>query len=672
MSNTNINGGTGAGLHIEGGSVTLQGNTFRDNNAAGGGGVNVEHGTMTSTGDRFLDNSAFWSGGLRIWDGDVTISDATFRANSAGNKGGGVAVIGPSTVTLRSCLLQENWTENTNSGGGGLHVDHADAVVTLSGNTVLSNTTWLDASPGGGLLVDQGTVVMSWNTFRGNSATSGGGVRVEQGTVTSTCDRFVDNSAFWSGGLEVRGGDVAVSNAIFEANSAGNTGGAIAVIGSSKLVLQDSLIQDNESQNDGQGGGGIFVNDPLADVTLSGNTIAGNTTSYNGGSGGGLKVQNGIVVAYENTFQGNSAAGGGAVEGGGGSLTLRRNRFVSNSAFFGGTLQLAGANVTMNANTILGSNAGPAQGTAVSVTGGTVDARNDVIADILNPDGEAVYVGAGTLVARHWTLANNGSYAVLLAGGTATLTNAIIAGHTVAGLSGAGITAGTTLFHNNGTNCADGAICSNSLSGDPAFVDPAAGDYHITIGSAAMDAGVDALVNDDLDGHYRPYNLGPDIGADELVATVADPGSSTTLVYTDTWGSPTAINMPAGAVEDPITLLYTPVATATAPTGLGFAGHAFDLEGYSGETLLPGLALDAPATVTIAYTQTEVSGLDKTALVLYYWDGAGRAWQDAACGPYERNADENWVSVPICHLSRFALFAEELHAVYLPVLLRNQ
>ena len=47
------------------------------------------------------------------------------------------------------------------------------------------------------------------------------------------------------------------------------------------------------------------------------------------------------------------------------------------------------------------------------------------------------------------------------------------------------------------------------------------------------------------------------------------------------------------------------------------------------------------------------------------------AWQDAACGPYERNADENWVSVPICHLSRFALFADELHAVYLPLVLRS-
>jgi hypothetical protein len=436
--------------------------------------------------------------------------------------------------------------------------------------------------------------------------------------------------------------------------------------------VEDSIIQDNQSANDFEGGGGIFVDDPNADVTLARNLIAGNVSSYMGGSGGGLRVQSGTVVACQNTFTGNSAAGGGAVAVGGGSLTLGHNRFVSNSAFFGGTLKLSGASVTMNGNVILGSDGGSAQGTAISVGGGTVDARNDVIADIANPDGEGVYVEGGTLTARHWTLANNGSYGVLLTGGTATLTNPIVSGHTTAGLSGPGITANTTLFYDNGANCTDGAICNNSLSGDPAFVDAAGGDYHIAIGSEAMDAGVDVGVDDDLDGHYRPYNLGPDIGADELVATAVDPGSSATLVYTDSLGSPTVIYVPAGAVEDPITLLYTPVPTATAPEGLGFAGHAFDLEGYSDEMPLPGLPLDPPALVTIAYTQTEVSGLDESTLVLYYWDGVGQAWQDAACGPYERNADENWVSVPICHLSRFALFADELHAVYLPLLLRNQ
>jgi hypothetical protein len=647
--------------------------------AYGGDTIKVAQGVYTSSGAEVarVEKAVTLAGGYSITNWSTAYPDtqpSVLDAEDADRRGVYVDGTGLGPITLSGLTVQGGAPQAVGEDppfGGGIYVQGGD--VTIRHSLVMSNTAFSEnGGGGGGLNIEGGTVSLEYNTYQDNDAIGGGGVHVQHGTVTSVGDRFLGNGAFWSGGLEVWDADVVVNDAIFQDNFAGNTGGAVAVIGPSKVVVEDSIIQDNQSANDFEGGAGIFVNDPNADVTLARNLIVGNVASYNGGSGGGLRVQSGTVVAYQNTFTGNSGAGGGAVEGGGGSLTLRHNRFVSNSAFFGGTIELRGASATMNGNVILGSGGGSAQGTAISVGGGTVDARNDVIADIANPDGEAVYVDGGTLTARHWTLANNGSYGVLLTGGTATLTNLIVSGHTTAGLSGPGITANTTLFYDNGANCADGAICNSSLSGDPAFVDPAGGDYHITIGSEAMDAGVDAGVHDDLDGHYRPYNWGPDIGADELVAAAVDPGSSTTLIYTDTLGSPTTIYVPAGAVADPITLLYTPAPTATAPAGQGFAGHAFDLDGYSGETLLPGLVLDASAAVTIAYTQTEVSGLDESTLVLYYWDGASEAWQDAACGPYVRNADENWVSVPICHLSRFALFADELHAIYLPLVLRNQ
>jgi hypothetical protein len=81
-------------------------------------------------------------------------------------------------------------------------------------------------------------------------------------------------------------------------------------------------------------------------------------------------------------------------------------------------------------------------------------------------------------------------------------------------------------------------------------------------------------------------------------------------------------------------------------------------------------------TVTIHYTDTDVAGLDEASLVLEYWNVSENAWEDVACGPYDRHPDENWLSVPICHLSRFALFGveprqEEQHQLYLPVILKN-
>lgn len=53
-------------------------------------------------------------------------------------------------------------------------------------------------------------------------------------------------------------------------------------------------------------------------------------------------------------------------------------------------------------------------------------------------------------------------------------------------------------------------------------MDPDAGDYHITEGSAARDAGVNAGVTTDIDGQARPQGAGYDIGADEWHPAAAE------------------------------------------------------------------------------------------------------------------------------------------------------
>ena len=152
-----------------------------------------------------------------------------------------------------------------------------------------------------------------------------------------------------------------------------------------------------------------------------------------------------------------------------------------------------------------------------------------------------------------------------------------------------------------------------------------------------------------------------------------DPANGGVFTHTDTQGNTTIVQAPGGAVTAPTDLLYTPVAAAAPPGGFAFAGHAFNLDAYRDGTLLPGFVFEQPINITVHYSPADVAVVEPTALVLMVWNGS--AWVDAAttCTPpsvYNRHPDQNWLSVPVCHLSRFALFGPT-HSIYLPLVFRS-
>ena len=100
-------------------------------------------------------------------------------------------------------------------------------------------------------------------------------------------------------------------------------------------------------------------------------------------------------------------------------------------------------------------------------------------------------------------------------------------------------------------------------------------------------------------------------------------------------------------------------------------GQAFALDAFLGTTRLANYAFSQPVLVTIGYRDVDVAGLDESKLTLRYWNAASSTWSDAACGPYDRHPAENWLAVPICHLSQFALFQETVKKMYLPLVERN-
>ncbi|MCP4540243.1 MAG: DUF11 domain-containing protein [Chloroflexi bacterium] len=403
-------------------------------------------------------------------------------------------------------------------------------------------------------------------------------------------------------------------------------------------------------------GGGVYVH--TATVAIRDCAILSNTATA---SGGGVYLYHSDGVLEDNRVSGNETA-----------------NFGGKDYSVCGGLDLTDSPATLRRNTIY-ENRTDGRGGGICLTRSDAILDNNVIVDNaltlsyswVNGSGMYVYNSSPTL--RHNTIARNhggngqGIYATY--NSHVVLTNTILVSHTV-GLyveGGSQATLEATLWGSgawaNSTNTdGAGAIVTgtHNYSGDPAFVTPGAEDYHITSASVAIDKGVDAGVTTDIDGQPRPYGSAPDLGADEWGESLPTVTISSTtggaLVYTDTQGSPTTVEFPAGAVTDATTIAYTPLGAATPPSGFSFAGHAFDLSAYRNGTPLSGLVFSAPVTVTIHYTEADVAGMNENTLDLRYWNGS--AWATDGITLTERNTAQNYIVFEITHLSRFALFGE--------------
>lgn len=136
-----------------------------------------------------------------------------------------------------------------------------------------------------------------------------------------------------------------------------------------------------------------------------------------------------------------------------------------------------------------------------------------------------------------------------------------------------------------------------------------------------------------------------------------EPNADATLIYTGTNGLPISIQVPAGAVTDTITLVYTEgTAPSTAPLSYQFAGVHFWLEAFRNNVKLEGYVFQIPIQIELNYTNADITGLAEESILLYYFEKTQGGWATDGIQILERIPSVNQLRVSVAHLTEFATF----------------
>jgi uncharacterized repeat protein (TIGR01451 family) len=309
-------------------------------------------------------------------------------------------------------------------------------------------------------------------------------------TYPTTLDAFEAGRVMWvTEGLAVTVQDLKLTNGRVLTSGAG-----ISAQTNSALTLRSVQLINNTTT--GGSGGGLFASGTLnADQTQF---IGNQAFSYGGGAGvsGAANITGGI-------FRDNAAGSGGGLISYR-ALALSGAQFIDNSATDGGGVYaygLEGGQIHV-VNTLFARNAAVTNGAALHLfSGGASTSEGQILHNTI--------VSATPGVAP----------AIYASSGTIGINNTIIAGYAT-GIQQAYssvISQDYNLFYN--TTPTGGTVSggAHSLTGDPKFVGPNQDNYHLLVGSPAIDHGLNLGVTTDLEHRARPYGSAPDIGAYEWV-----------------------------------------------------------------------------------------------------------------------------------------------------------
>jgi hypothetical protein len=290
------------------------------------------------------------AGGIAMTAQSLTLTDMGVANNAATQAAGGIGEFGNGSLTLNNCTV----SGNSGMNGGGVYVlQGTTATVSITGSTIANNVAaGTGGSQGGGIdIVGHGPVTITNSTIANNSAPFGGGIAL-----------FLGNA------------NLAITNSTLSGNSAGTGGGAVYFNGTGAFSITNSTIANNTAAGAvAYGGGAIDLTSAGAAVTLTSDTLTGNSATGNGGAIN-FPAGTGVMTIDNSILAGNTAASGPEIFTG-----TSQSAAVSYSAID----NLSGFTLVNNSNNLSVANSSPA---ALAL---------QLLANATGPNGTFAVIGLG-------------------------------------------------------------------------------------------------------------------------------------------------------------------------------------------------------------------------------------------------------------------------------------
>lgn len=279
-------------------AVTLQDFTLRNGGTfeLDGGALHVAAGARVRLIGVDVEDGVARDGGGIYNAGTIELLASSVRGNFSVGAGGGIHNGGD--AVLRDSLVENN-TQLIHSDGGGGVFNSAAGSLLAQRSSFWSNS----AAANGGNLSNAGQAVLQSSSLDEGEATAGGGIHQRSGALIlqdTVVGRFVGNHASRGGGLYVEGGSTRIESSSIILNSATH-GAGVWACSTASIDLVNSTISVNRAVGDG---GGLYAC-AGASVRLSSVTISNNVADSDaagGGDGGGIFVASPGQVLLQNTI----------------------------------------------------------------------------------------------------------------------------------------------------------------------------------------------------------------------------------------------------------------------------------------------------------------------------------------------------------------------------------